>query len=332
MRVQFDALPPDERKAFAVYVRDYLRSKSFGIHHLVKSKEDDGIECPHCRNMEPQGIVKFGVRKGIQWYRCKACGRTFSGVTGTLWSYTKKAFHVWNTFITSMMEGHSVRKSADVCKIHRNTAFIWRHKILDALAHHQNSQGRMTGIVEADDTFFPLSYKGSEPIGRKARKRGEPASKRGISKEKVCVSCAVSRNGQVYSKVSALGKPTANALKTVFRGRLSKKAILCTDNDRAYVKYGNDSPLKCIQLPNGIKKLGTYHVQNINGYHSRLKQFIRRFKGVSTKYLNNYLVWCNVIQESAKSRIELLKLAVKAVVFDTWADIIDRPAVPVGGE
>lgn len=36
---------------------------------------------------------------------------------------------------------------------------------------------------------------------------------------------------------------------------------------------------------------GLYHIQNVNGLHSRLKQWINRFKGVATKYLDNYLAW-----------------------------------------
>ena len=42
----------------------------------------------------------------------------------------------------------------------RNTAFLWRHKILDAL---QNMADDVTldGIIEADETFFAISYKGN---------------------------------------------------------------------------------------------------------------------------------------------------------------------------
>ena len=36
---------------------------------------------------------------------------------------------------------------------------------------------------------------------------------------------------------------------------------------------------------------GLYHIQNVNSLHSQLKQFINRFKGVATKYLDNYLAW-----------------------------------------
>lgn len=39
------------------------------------------------------------------------------------------------------------------------------------------------------------------------------------------------------------------------------------------------------------KDKGLYHIQNVNALHSRLKQWIARFKGVATKYLDNYLAW-----------------------------------------
>ncbi len=53
-----------------------------------------------------------------------------------------------------------------------------------------------------------------------------------------------------------------------------KKALSITELNRMIVKHV-------------IK--GLYHIQNVNGLHSRLKQFINRFKGVATKYLDNYL-------------------------------------------
>ena len=36
---------------------------------------------------------------------------------------------------------------------------------------------------------------------------------------------------------------------------------------------------------------GAIHVQNVNAYHGRLKQWLQRFHGVATGYLDNYLGW-----------------------------------------
>jgi hypothetical protein len=32
-------------------------------------------------------------------------------------------------------------------------------------------------------------------------------------------------------------------------------------------------------------------VQNVNAYHSRLKAWVQKFRGVATRYLDSYLGW-----------------------------------------
>ena len=41
-----------------------------------------------------------------------------------------------------------------------------------------------------------------------------------------------------------------------------------------------------------------YHMQNVNAYDSRLKTWVRRFHGVATHYLHNYLGWRRLIDRS----------------------------------
>jgi hypothetical protein len=43
---------------------------------------------------------------------------------------------------------------------------------------------------------------------------------------------------------------------------------------------------------------GVYHVQNVNAYDSRLKDWIRRFHGVATRYLDSYLGWFRAIDRT----------------------------------
>lgn len=105
--------------------------------------------------------VRNGHRKdGTQRYVCKDCGKSFVIATNSIVSGTRKDLSVWEQYIDCMMNGLSIRKTAVACGIHRNTAFLWRHKILDAL---QNMADDVTldGIIEADETFFAISYKGN---------------------------------------------------------------------------------------------------------------------------------------------------------------------------
>lgn len=47
------------------------------------------------------------------------------------------------------------------------------------------------------------------------------------------------------------------------------------------------------------RKHGIYHVQTVNSYQGRLKEWMAPFRGVATKYLNRYLTW-HIIHERAQ--------------------------------
>ena len=51
----------------------------------------------------------------------------------------------------------------------------------------------------------------------------------------------------------------------------------------------------------GIHVDGAWHVQNVNAYHSRLKNWIRRFRGVTTCYLPKYLGWFRALDRESVS-------------------------------
>lgn len=66
-----------------------------------------------------------------------------------------------------------------------------------------------------------------------------------------------------------------------------------------------------------------------------LKNFIARFKSVSTKYLNNYLIWNNILNYSKETWTEK-KNIFETFVFTTDKKILSknvpvRPALPILG-
>jgi hypothetical protein len=64
-----------------------------------------------------------------------------------------------------------------------------------------------------------------------------------------------------------------------------------------------------------------------------LKKFIDQFNGVSTKHLNNYLVWnnwCNIVKSSFNDKAdELLKVAVSILITIRYVDVPVRPVIPI---
>jgi hypothetical protein len=41
----------------------------------------------------------------------------------------------------------------------------------------------------------------------------------------------------------------------------------------------------------GKRRRGTVHIQHVNGWHSRFKTWLARFKGVASRNLVNYSGW-----------------------------------------
>lgn len=92
--------------------------------------------------------------------------------------------------------------------------------------------------------------------------------------------------------------------------------------------------LSHIRIPRGKRAVGTFNIQTINSYLSRLKNMIvHRFKVVATKYLNNYLVchdFVNFAKDSlANKETVLLDFIRKTMCTIRSADVPKRPAIPV---
>jgi transposase-like protein len=341
LRKRFRKLTLTQRLDFVKFavtsVQDQIASNTNRIlrqtlNRLIPSKENKGLKCPKCRSRK---FIKHDIRGKkikVQRYRCKKCGKVFSSLAKTFLKGTKKDFKTWRKFINCMKYRLSTNDTARICKIHRNTVFVWRSKILNLLSEHQKTV-RMKGIVEMDDTYFKPSFKGSTPKGRPAHHRGTPAKKRGVSKEKVSVICLVDHMGQVYSKVCALGQPTASALEKAIGKELfpnkNKRTKICTDGAKAFPKYAADNHFEHIRIVGAAGRRGKYNSQSVNSYHSWLKDFISGFRSVSTKYLDNYLVWFNVIHKGQKSRMDILEICMNLKNKTKWNNVRKRPAMPV---
>ena len=259
-----------------------------------KNRFRNGISCPHCQSTK---IVRNGKVNNRQHYRCRECGKAFSDTTKTVAFKSKYHYDTWSLYMECMQLGLSIKASAERCGISKATSFYWRHKILASLENIEDKTTALNGVVEADETFFLASYKGNHNqdgfvMPRPPKKRGTPAKKRGLSNEQICVPCAISRNDGVRARISGTGKVSLGKINYAFAGKIEDNSILVTDKERAYIKFAEAENLCLIRIKadNHIYK-GIYHIQHINAFHCRLKAFMRRFNGISTKHLNNYLAW-----------------------------------------
>src|SRR5918911_2535233 len=130
--------------------------------------------CPHCGGRRLQ---RWGQSHGLPRYRCNGCRRSFNGLTGTPLARLRKKDR-WAAQAEAMLAGESLAKAAKRCGVAASTAFRWRHRFMQAPALDKPT--KLTGIVEADETFILESFKGKRSdLPRPARKRGGKAVKRG---------------------------------------------------------------------------------------------------------------------------------------------------------
>ncbi|MCD8508869.1 MAG: IS1595 family transposase [Bacillus sp. (in: Bacteria)] len=264
---------------------------------IRETRFNEGLGCLHCGSVK---VKRNGTYRNRQRYLCRDCGKSFNDLTNTPISGTRY-IGKWSPFFQLMVEGYTLPKIAEKLNIHLSTAFYWRHKVLFAL----RSLGFQTlkGIVESDETFFKESLKGREVVDRKPKKRGGRDKKRGISNLKIAVVVAQDRNGQVIAQKAGTGRVRAEEIDAVIGDYIDPSSLLCTDTATNYKKFALIKELKheTINLSKeGYVKKGIYHLQHVNSYHKRLKDWMQRFQGVATKYLDNYLYWFNFLQQSKK--------------------------------
>jgi transposase-like protein len=244
------------------------------------------LSCPHCSSEE---FISRGSHKGVKKYQCKGCKKYFNSNSGTaLYGIHKK--DKWQQYIECMNQGLSLRKAAKEVGISYRTSFIWRHKILSTL--QEVEPAKLGGIVEADDTYFPHSEKGSRNLNRKPRKRGDS---RMIDQEnKVPVVVATDRKGNTVLKVAGTGTLKRKELRTKMAGKFDADAILCSDGALVYKGLADQEGIKWVKAASHgrpVAKNKAYNIQAVNQLHKELKQFMGKFNGVSTKYLQNYMNW-----------------------------------------
>ena len=246
-----------------------------------------GRPCPHCACAR---LHRSGFASGLQRYRCLGCRRSFNALTGTPLARLRKR-ELWLPFIKCLLESRTVRDAALVTGVHRTTSFRWRHRFAPAAARHRASS--LLGIVEADETYRLESQKGSRTLTRPARKRGGVARRRGIHREHDCLLVARDRSSATLDFHTGRGPVTAAQLHTCLHPVLPRDGLLISDGAAAYVRFAAGAGIthEPVNVRAGRRARGAIHIQNVNAWHSRFKNWLVRFKGVASRYLANYSGW-----------------------------------------
>ena len=271
------------------HLSDICSTKNSNSKIISKFKDKD-LFCKECGCK----LYKNGKTKnGIQKYICSGCKITLSETTNTIICHSKLPFEIWSNVIDNLLNGFSLRRIAEENNISLLTSFRIRHKVLYALKSFVENIS-LSGEIQSDEKYFSINLKGTkaENMPRYSKKRTSTSSPyRGISHHKVCVVSSIDENDNLLLKIVGLGRCTTDMLKESLGKKLNNACTVNADSASAYQELCEEYNLTLNAIPSGFHSDGIFNISEINGVHSQLETWLCKFRGVSTRHLQEYLDW-----------------------------------------
>ena len=241
--------------------------------------------CPRC------GCSRFTKKgrcaDGSQRWLCAGCARTFSAKTNGLLSQSKLPADTWMTFAECMADCLSLRESAARCSVSLYTSWFMRMRVCEVM--RSRLVKARPGTFHVDELLVVESLSGNRakpgswPMPRKAHRNGQDGRKRECGRmQKIVVSCGVNELGDCFCDAVARGGAGVGDLGQDLLDRVPRGSSVVTDGNRAY-----EGATACYDHV----ATGAYGISMVNALHSRIRDFLRPFHGVSTRRLQKYLDW-----------------------------------------
>ena len=271
-----------------------------------------------CENCGSSFFVKNGTyhriieNKLVQRYQCRNCKRTqFTDINTPL--YNLKQRDKWADFVYLMLDEKSptdLISISELLEISESTSFRWRHRFLSSL--NQIKPLQVEEEIEIDEVYFPFIVKGIlgkekfvKYFGHEHKKNIETELRKNEKlmieeKHQAIFLCRHNRQGDFdFSPIKILKKGIVSEadLKRVMKSFDMTNKIIITDKEPSMIAYFNQFKdvnhltFRSSDIKKGILENKNIHNNNINGVMSQLRDWLKNFHGVSTKYLDNYLKW-----------------------------------------
>lgn len=283
--------------------------------------------CPKCGS-ETAYFTSGGYTSGKNhkhMLKCSECHRRFVEDHGQLTYYSHSDIGVWNKVIKDTLEGKSMASTA--ADINRNTltVFNMRHKFL-AFIEAESECVVLSDIVEADETYTHECHKGlvdadidEENHTITVHRHPKKKTKQGLGSDKTCIITAVQRGGRAYLHTANMGKPTSENAKCL-KPHIEENTFVFTDGITVYEQLLNEKKCPFKELVDTSSYDSVNHLNNVNSLHDRVKDWIKKYRNVSTIYVNRYNALFSLRQKFAgcdiqEALIQVLRWLRKKTVY-----------------
>lgn len=238
------------------------------LEHIFNKRYGRDYTCPKCSK---SGFYRVSTRK---CYVCSWCGYQLHPVSGTIFHKSPTPLRSWFYAIFLMSQSRNGVSGKEIERhvgVTYKTAWRMQKQIRKLMAE---DGGKLSGIVEVDETYVG---------GKRKGKRGRGA------KGKTPVIGIVQRKGNIKTRVTK--NVQSSTVMPIIKGNVRKGSSLMTDDFSIYDKAGKHG-YKHGVIKHSEKQYvnGNIHVNTIEGFWSQLKRSINgTYHHVSRKYLQHYV-------------------------------------------
>ncbi|MFA9398683.1 MAG: IS1 family transposase [Clostridiaceae bacterium] len=287
------------------------------IKNIIKIKHKDGIHCPDCNS---ENIYKHGKYRGRQRYICKDCSKSFNDLTGTILSGTHN-INKWIGFLDIMQERNTLRETSKKLGIAHTTIFYWRHKMLRSLNY--DDKKKYDGLVEVFQHPYPLIDKNPTHHYQDRRMKTCQSLDAGDAFfprfcNKVSFILTYEPNGRIVSNILE-DRARDSKYLDYFKSRMGKNNTFCLwfEAPLSYVLKKESRKNKNIKVYSRNDAELLFNANHAFKFYRSYLSWQNDFKGVSTKYLTDYIAWYKNLTnfnftKSATNSYELIKETFKS--------------------
>ena len=264
--------------------------------HFESIRWPNGPICPHCGTIdhayflkpkEGERTTKTGKISYRRIWKCAEpkCYKKFSVLVGTIFEDSSIPLAKWLLAFHEVCADKNGISSCELARkldITQKSAWFMLHRIRYSLAR-DGKLDKMTGTVEADETYFGGEAKNMHKAKRKAKIQG-----RGTV-GKVAVFAMVERDGEVRSQV--MKNVNGDNVTEVLKANVDESAALMTDTSTVYPKAGKEfASHEMVDHSADEYVRGSAYTNTAEGHFSQLKRSIDgTHHHVSEKHLDRYL-------------------------------------------
>ncbi|MEZ6234940.1 MAG: IS1595 family transposase [Phycisphaerales bacterium] len=256
-----------------------------GVAFFERKRWGDSPACVHCGDVNVYQMKDraTGERNKRFLWRCRGCGKQYTVRTGTVFEESLIPMHKWARVFweaAKCKNGVSALEISRTIGVSYKTALFMMHRVRWVMADDYSKPPKMTGIVEADETY----------IGGKPRYRGtleKPLNKRGRGTKKQAVGAMVERGGSVRTRI--LPSVNSSNIQAMVRENVDQSARLMTDEFMSYnglTEYAHER----VNHRTREYARGDVTTNTVESFFARVKRGINgTYHNVSREHLHRYL-------------------------------------------